>query len=415
MSTEPSRLTQLPGFDTAPDVYETPEVGDDSTTTASTLQTSPGARSESDTSEEEDEEDSYGVSRRRLYPHQARDRFRTQSRGVDAKKVDLSDRVDGKRGGLKLKRRVLPEEGDETLEGRLARLKRELEECRALAEAEKQGEPEDEDEEFGGDGAMNDVDALSKILAGIDVPPTLASKGRKRRGPVFHDAPTTAPAQQDDTAPPADLTDEQTLSRISAFDGRLSALETALGISSVLENSESLSSPLIPSLSLLDNQLAALTSATSLTALEAASTRINKLKAEAQQFYQLQLHPVPTDDDEEGESQTPSLLSPEDMKKLQSLYTLLPNLQALAPTVPALITRLRSLRTLHTTAATASQDLDSLEQRQNEMDRELKLWRDGLKKVEEAVERADKANGQNGGMVEAWVKDLDKRMKALGR
>ncbi|KAF2163909.1 hypothetical protein M409DRAFT_68169 [Zasmidium cellare ATCC 36951] len=421
MTTEPSRLAQLPGFDTAPDVYETPDI-DDSTTTASTQQTSPRAPSEhSYTSEEEkddDEEDGpTRVSTRRLYPQAARDRFRTQSRGVDAKGVDLSDRVDGKRKGYKLKKGVHGEDEDEGLEARIARLRREVEECRALAEAEKQGETEDEDEEVEGEGVVEDVDALSKLLAGVEVP--TVRKGRKRRGSIFHDAPTTAPVQHEEAA---DLTDEQTLTRISAFDNRLSALETALGISSVLETTDSLFTPLLPSLALLDNQLSALTSATSLSALEAASSRINKLKSEAQQLYHLQLQPTPSSDNNDPtaenndeESQTPALLSPEDMKKLQHLYTLLPNLQALSPTVPALITRLRSLRTLHTTAATASQDLDSLEQRQNELDRELKMWREGLGKVEEAVQKADMANGKNGATVEEWVKDLERRMKALGR
>lgn len=334
MTTEPSRLAQLPGFDTAPDVYETPEI-DDSTTTASTIQTSPRAPSEgSDTSEEEDnEEEGYGVSRRRLYPERARDRFRTQSRGVDAKGVDLSDRVDGKRKGYKLKRAFYDDDEDENLEARLARLRREVEECRALAEAEKQAETEDEDEDVEGEGTLDDVDALSKLLAGIDVPPLPnARKGRKRRGSIFHDAPTTAPAHVDDGTATTDITDEQTLNHMSAFDGRLSALETALGISSVLENAETLSSPLLPSLSLLDNQLAALTSTTSLTALEAVSSRINKLKGEAQQLYQLQIQPAPADEEnEDGEAQAPALLSPDDMKKLHSLYTILPNLQALSP------------------------------------------------------------------------------------
>ncbi|KAK4499406.1 hypothetical protein PRZ48_009920 [Zasmidium cellare] len=408
MTTEPSRLAQLPGFDTAPDVYETPDI-DDSTTTASTQQTSPRAPSEhSETSEEEQEDDDGPprVSTRRLYPQAARDRFRNQSRGVDAKGVDLSDRVDGKRKGYKLKKGVSGEEEDESLEARIARLRREVEECRALAEAEKQGETEDEDEEVDGEGALDDVDALSKLLAGVE--PAIR-KGHKRKGSIFHDAPTTAPLPHEDAA---DLTDPQTLTRISAFDTRLAALETALGISSVLENAESLSTPLLPTLTLLDNQLAALTSATSLSALEATSSRINKLKAEAQQLQTLQLQPTETSDED---TEPPTPLSPDDLKKLQTLYTLLPNLQALSPTVPALITRLRSLRTLHTTAATASQDLDSLEQRQNEMDRELKMWREGLEKVEEAVRNADLANGKNGGMVEGWVKELEGRMKALGR
>ncbi|KAI7117202.1 hypothetical protein KC324_g18891, partial [Hortaea werneckii] len=77
--TEPSRLAGLPGYDTAPDVYETPAADLTDSTSVATQQTSPRSPSESSaTSDEDDEggddddEEAFGVSRRRLYPSQAR-------------------------------------------------------------------------------------------------------------------------------------------------------------------------------------------------------------------------------------------------------------------------------------------------------------------------------------------------------
>ncbi|KAF7198506.1 hypothetical protein HII31_00245 [Pseudocercospora fuligena] len=306
MTTEgPHKLAQLPGYDTAPDVYETGDATDGDTTT-STQQTHSQVPSEaSDTSEEEDDAESYG------------------------------------------------------------------------------------------------------------------RKGHRRNGSIFHDAPTTVPPASAG-ADQEDITNEQTLSRVSAFDSRLAALESALGISALDNLTESQATPILPSLTLLDHQLASLTSATNLSSLEQISSRIQKLKLEAQTLAHLQQQsangkPSSSHAEDDEDEEAPTLLTSEDMTRLQSLYTLLPTLQSLSPTVPALMTRLRSLRTLHTTAANASADLESLEQRQAEMDQELKMWREGLEKVEEAVKNADEANGRNGSTVRGWVDDLEKRVKALGR
>lgn len=401
MAAEPTtRLAQLPGFDTAPDVYETPSsLHDDSATTAAT---SPSSDEDDDgqTSATSDEDsESGGVSRRRLYPERARSRFG----GVAAKTkgTDLSDRIDGRRRGYGVK---YGEEEEEGLEGRIARLRREVEECRVLAREEAAAEGDDGEGEEG-------VEALSRVLAGIEVP-RKASVGRKRV--VFHDASDgrastdrkreEADAETDAEGEDEDLSSEQTLSKISAFDTRLAALETALGISSLPTHQETGTPaealPLLPSLALLDSQLATLNTATSLASLEAASSRISKLKSEATSLQQ----PPP-------DSSEPS----PDLTSLNHLTTLLPTLQSLSPTIPALITRLRSLRTLHSTAASASADLDALEKRQEEMERELKMWRSGLEKVENAVKEADGHNGRDGAMVQGWVTDLEKRVQGLAR
>lgn len=396
---QPSRLAALPGYDTAPDIYETAETDDASTTL--TQQTSPRSPSETDeTSEEEDDEESYGVSRRRLYPARARQRFRDGAGKVDAKGVDLSDRVDGKRKGYGVRRRREGEaDEDESLEAKIVRLRREVEECKVEAEKEREEEGED-----GGDGeALEGVERLTTLLASIEMPSPSRTRARAANGAI---RPPAAPPEPDE-----DASDEQTLTRVADFDTRLSALEHALGISSLDASStgiDAVSSPLLPSLNILDQQLSALSSTASLSGLDAARSRVQKLRSEADAARQ-QSTAGAEDGDESGS------ISAEDLEKLQALYQLIPNLSSLAPTVPPLLSRLRSLRQLHTTAANAGADLDEIERRQGEMETELKEWREGLQSVEANMKKASEANGRNGNKLKEWVDELMQRVEKLGR
>ncbi|TKA76316.1 hypothetical protein B0A55_04190 [Friedmanniomyces simplex] len=442
--TESSRLAGLPGYDTAPDVYETPDLIDDTTATTTTIPSSPRRRSARDetadaattttttASEDEDDADAAkegenGVSKRRLHPERARRVFGAASGRVGVEGVDMSDRVDGGRRGYRVRRpgrrRRGVEGGSEGEEGgsdgeeeglgeRIARLRREVEECRGLAGREKGGDGVGEE----GEGAREmeeEVDGLGRLLASIEVP----VRRDRRKGQLGGPGP---PAVNGDTDIPArdmdeELSDEQTLGRVADFDTRLSALEQALGISSLdAATSDALSAPVLPSLTLLDQQLSALASATSLTHLEAASGRIQKLRGEAEQVSHAQATASPAvNGDVPGPDRSTNALSQEEMDKLQHLYQLLPNLQSLSPTVPAILTRLRSLRTLHTSAANAAAELDEVERRQAQMDEELAQWRDGLARVEKAVGQASEANGVNGRIVDGWVKDLEGRVKGV--
>ncbi|KAF2766910.1 hypothetical protein EJ03DRAFT_165854 [Teratosphaeria nubilosa] len=381
---ETSRLAALPGYDTAPDVYETPDLTDDSNTTVLTEQTSPRSAPESSQSSEEDDEDdeeTNGVLRRRLYPQRARSRF--DGARVGGRGVDLGDRVDGGRRGYSLKSRGAG--NAEGLSTRIARLKREIDECRD--EAERQDE------------SARNIDELGKLL--VDLETLSSAQKQKQERPKLQGRSSTPGQWPVEGSNDAEITDEQTLSRVADFDGRIHALEQALGLSSLdaatMAGDAAVATPLLPSLVTLDQQLSALVSATSLTNLEAASSRISALRRDAESL-------------SEGEDG----ISAEDKAKLEQLYTLLPSLLSLQPTVPPLLARLRSLRTLHTTAANAVSDLEDVEKRQAEMEKELKMWREGLESVEEAVERAEEANGRNGRVVEGWVKDLDKRIRELG-
>ncbi|KAK6436996.1 hypothetical protein LTR95_006804 [Oleoguttula sp. CCFEE 5521] len=385
-----SRLAMLPGYDTAPDIYET---------TPPSLTTSPPSRPTSVSSTSSISSDDNGISHRRILPGTARERFTREGRGRDVRGGEFGDGVGGGKKGWKFGRRRAEDEG---LEERVARLRREVEECRVLAEREKSAVPKGE--EIG-----EEMEALREVLEGLDARSNKAD-GRNPRQPAVR-AGTKGKVDDEDED---EQTDEPT--GIAEFDARLSALERTLGPvgleGGMMNGDASTSAPLLPFLQMLDQQLSALMTATSLESLEASSTRIRKLREEAEAFSASQ-HALDPDVKTNGTSGSHTSGASPDLAKLNALYGLLPTLQSLSPTVPAVIERLRSLRTLHGGAANAAAELEALERQQDEFDSELKAWREGLERVEEAVREADEANGRNGKVVQSWVKDLEGRLEKV--
>ncbi|KAH0311873.1 hypothetical protein KCU71_g7530, partial [Aureobasidium melanogenum] len=394
------KYAALPDLDESPDTYETPDLTDD----ASTLPTSTAWSETSDT------EANPNISRTKLQPDEARSQF--QSSRVDARETDFSDRVSSKRRAYVVSNREQGQDGEdydsedenESLQRKLARLNREMQEVQNELDKRKseangtQAHPEDED--------------VAAQLAQLSTALDSMRQSQSAQARLSKQLATSTPAKVDAVTVPEstrsgevtkETTDTQTLNKVADFDARLALLERQLGITSLdtpeASTANSTFTPIIPTLSLLDRQLALLTSSSS-------QSHIDTL---AQKLQQQQQAPTAGTTDTNHDPQ-----SPEDMAKLRALYALLPTLTSLSPTLPPLLTRLRSLRTLHANAVTASQTLDEVEQRQDEADKEIREWRDGLKKVEEAVARAESGMLENSAAVEAWVKELEERVKKLG-
>lgn len=206
----------------------------------------------------------------------------------------------------------------------------------------------------------------------------------------------------------------QTLTKIADFDSRLALLERALGTSSIdmpeaiPGNGSANFTPILPTLALLDKQLSLLTASPSQPHLDNLVQKLQEAQSKPLDSQTAQQAAAGRQDDV-----TTSDLTREDMAKLRSLYALLPTLTSLTPTLPPLLTRLRSLRTLHASAATANESLEEVERRQDEADKEIREWKEGLQKVEDVVKDAEKGMGENAGVVEAWVKDLEDRLQKL--
>lgn len=394
-------------------------------------------RSPSDFDDDDDEDDEAGISRQHLSVSQARSRFNPAS--VDARDVDFSDRLNGKRKSYKAssrQQRILEDGTEEygelsdeedglNLERKLARLKREIEEAKEdyskqKATAQQKGpRAADHDAEIKYlSEALNDISKVSGDLSsGSDgmagfKPPRLAAK-ESDRGVVAGDSATYTITY----AP----TYEQThaLAKAADFDRRLVLLEKALGIgsSALLElDSNGLPRAILPTLETLQKKISTLSEA-STSSLDSISRRVRSLTQEADNLEKSRRNAKAAQEALASAGMAPTEgTSPEDAEqtaKINALYGTLPTIENLAPLLPPLLDRLRSLRAIHADAATASETLARLERRQTDMAGEIQQWREGLEKVEAAMQQGETAMGGNMKVVEGWVRELEEKMAKM--
>ncbi|ESZ95565.1 hypothetical protein SBOR_4045 [Sclerotinia borealis F-4128] len=430
------KYAALPDLDSAPDIYETPELTEDNST-APTGRPRSQSTSSSYQDFDEDDDDLGGISRSRLHPDEARSHFSPAQ--IDARDVDFSDRVTAKRKSYKAssrrhrKRQDGTEEfGDfsddddddgESLERKLARLRREIEEVK-----EEYGKRTQEKRDTGVDGESNDVDdiaALSKLLDGISVNQgdQITSAGArlakdlgtgiKANGPPQTSQGTGEPSTYTVTYAPT-YQQSHALAKAADFDGRLALLEKVLGLNSTMDSTNG-STAVLPTLDILERQVSILTESTP-SSLDSISRRVRTLTQEAEKLEESRKSAKAAQDSlksarEEIASEDKD--DSEQISKINALYGTLPTIENLAPLLPSLLDRLRSLRAIHADAATASENLDIVEQRQVEMSNDIKKWQEGLEKVEEAIKQGETVMGGNMQVVEGWVKDLEDKMSKL--
>ncbi|EPE06334.1 dynamitin-like protein [Ophiostoma piceae UAMH 11346] len=456
------KYSALPDLDTAPDVYETPELTDDNSTV---LTAAAGQRSGSDTENSDDEAD---ISRPRVHLSQARSRF--SGAIVDAKDANFSDRIDRKRASYRTttaerrRRRHHQELGDLTgseaeaggdddddydedsdsptgLERKIARLKREVEETKAAYAKQKAALKEKDKSAVPGlPTAPNDLDSLSQALEGIS---RLTEDGVARNVARFAEAAAkkagsaaadmTVVTTTSTAVPPA-------LEQAADFDRRLALLERAIGVGSslilpdledktvpYLSTGTNLQSAILPSLHILKYAVATLSSA-STASLDGISRRVRTLIQDAENLAKARLAAKDANDQllqarvalktrstmkETAEAAAAAADILTEDSKINALYATLPTIEGLAPLLPPLLDRLRSLREIHADAATASELLDDLAQQQADTAAEVKQWREGLEKMEVALREGEVTMGKNAEVMEGWVKQLEARLDKL--
>ncbi|KAL1852118.1 hypothetical protein Daus18300_012265 [Diaporthe australafricana] len=436
------KYAALPDLDSAPDIYETPELTDDTSTVPTTL------RSSSDNEFDDDEADGPGISRSKLRIDQARSRFMPSL--VDAKEVDFSDRVNGKRKSYKAssrRHRILEdgaeelgdlsdEDEGESLARKLARLKREIEEAK-----EEYGKQKSQNDAAGtkpsdGEGDQEEeLASLSQVLDEISKQPENLAQGLGFRPVRVGPIPAREQSKQD--AIPGETVDqdsttytvtyaptyEQThaLAKAADFDERLALLEKAIGIgSSALPELDSSGLPraIVPTLEKLQKQVSTLSEASS-SSLDTISRKVRQLTQEAEQLEKarrqakLAKEALASTGTGSSSPSTPDSEDSEQTTKINALYSTLPTIESLTPLLPPLLDRLRSLRAIHADAATAGETLERIEKRQTDMASDIKQWRDGLEKIETAMQEGESSMGNNMKVVDGWVKDLEAKMTKL--
>ncbi|KPM39947.1 hypothetical protein AK830_g6611 [Neonectria ditissima] len=415
--------------DSAPDIYETPELTDDNSTIPK-LQTN-AARTQSDDEFYDIEDDNAGISRSRLRIDEARSRFLPAN--VDTHGVDFSDRVDGKRKSYKAssrRQRILQDgtkelgdlsdddDDDESLERRIARLQREV----ALAKDEYAKRKAAVPGIDGDDAAANDerLVALSQVLDEISKPasaryaPQLSKPRLESTQEESSELPLGENATYTVTYAPT-YEQSHALAKAADFDRRLLMLEKGLGINSTLmpeADTNRLPRAILPTIDSMNKQISTLAQASTAN-LDAVSRRVRTLAAEQEKLCDAREKAkslreelgrnAPSSPSEESEQEA----------KINALYGILPTIENLTPILPPLLDRLRSLRVIHADAATASETLSRIETRQAEMTTELKQWNEGLEKIEAAMKASGDAVENNKTVMEGWVKELEERILDL--
>ena len=328
----------------------------------------------------------------------------------------------------------------------MARLRREVAEVKDEFERRKEKPRDGIAQETTDDAAT--LDALGQVLVSVDTTATkgeagAASRLTRRLASVSQvngqplDGKPAKTTQNDGSSSTYTVTyasrykEDHALSKVSDFDSRLALIEAALGIDAIPLPTQdgSTTKAVIPTLEILDKQLTTLTTSTD-SSLDTLSRRVRQLTHDTEKLEQARKSAKAAQEALRQEALSPNgkggrsppantgtMLSeiedPESVSKINALYGTLSTIESLAPLLPSVLDRLRSLRTLHADAATSSQTLAKVESRQEAMQEELQGWREGLEKVERAMEQGEQTMKGNTEMVEAWVKELEERMRKL--
>jgi len=425
------KYAALPDLDSAPDIYETPELTDDNSTAPPTTGL-PRSEDDFDDDDEEDDDNEYseGISHTRLRIDQARSRFLPSQ--VDARGVDFSDRVASKRKSYRTSSRrqrhfhddtdYSEDDEEENLERKVARLRRELEEAKEAYARQHVDEVEDDDDEQS-DDLDGELRSLSQALEEMAMPvgTKVVRSGRRseKSSEIVHPQADSVPELSGDGRATYSVTympgyeQSHALAKAADFDRRLVMLEKTIGVSSAELSTTGLPRAIMPTIDILSKQITTLSEA-STTSLDSMSRRVRTLAQEAEQLEKSRRAARAAQEASSGPSTAQEdIEDSEQTAKINALYGTLPTIENLAPLLPPLLDRLRSLRSIHADAATASETLERIEKSQNETALEIAQWKEGLARVEEAIEEGETAMNGNMNTVECWVKDLEGKLADL--
>ncbi|KAH7634753.1 Dynamitin-domain-containing protein [Sordaria sp. MPI-SDFR-AT-0083] len=425
------KYAALPDLDSAPDIYETPELTDDNSTVPPTT-----VRSPSDNEFDEEDDDSAAISRSRLRIDEARSRFMPAA--VDASDVDFSDRLNSKRKSYKTasrRQRILEdgteelgdlsdEDDAENLARKLARLKREIEEAKEEYEKQKAASEQPKVDAAGQD--EEELESLSRTLDEMSKLDDLLAPRTTSAGPTKSVRIDEGPLEATEGSASYTVTyaptyeETHALAKAADFDHRLVILEKAMGVGSPEMpefDSNGLPRAILPILETLHSQVKTLSEA-STSSLDSITRRVRTLAQEAESLEKARKNAKAAQEALASTGATPVTdpTAAEDSElttKINALYGTIPTIENLTPLLPPLLDRLRSLRVIHADAATASETLSRLEAKQADMAGDIQQWREGLKKVETAMKDGDAAMVKNMDVMSGWIKELEAKMAKL--
>ena len=407
------KYDSLPGIDTAPDVYETPELAED----VSTVQASTAV-----SDSESDDDDASGVRHQHLQTDQARSRF--QPSRVDAHGVDFSDNISAQRRSYRTSTRarrrgeILGDDSDEeeeSFERKLMRVKQELQELEGeYQERVKSGDKskiEERDPKEIIEFISDKVDQIYAMRRGgvRGAEPQLDRTIEKfnNYAPFEPSSGITKAIANQPHLPGSQVQRgqlEYVLDQAKQFDERLSTLESSLGLNgnTMPDIGDNAPFPIFTTLERIEQTVGLIGDASQGT-LEAADAQIQKMIADAEHLKELR----------DEASQDEEFTNPEQEAKINALYGTLPSIDKLSPVLPMMLERLRTLRLVHTSAWAADEVLTELETRQSQQKAEIKKWDQSMQELEEDVKKCEGAMHNNMYTVGDWIKKIEERVAKL--
>ncbi|KTW30741.1 hypothetical protein T552_00453 [Pneumocystis carinii B80] len=391
------KYSELPDMDTGKDVYETPDFVEDQWMENS-------SKYEGEETQNED------ISNDRLNVCEAKSRFLREQ--VEAEDVDFSERIRGKNRKSYVTRNF-HDYGviEETIDEKLARLRRELEEVREELNQKKFQENKNENETVNKSFAdLSELDyqmaelenktkksaiaMLSKRLEELSLPESINNDDKEVV--METNESLNQPLKYTLNYNPSYKEKHLELD-LSEFENRLTMLEKSLGIDQI--HSYKLQAPILSTLSYLDKKITLLTSNKSY--IDSITKKVKNLVAEMEI-----LHEKKTKMD----SKTSDLNTTPQEKKIDALYENLEMIESISPILPNLLDRLKALRIIHADAATVTTGLKDCTQRQHIIQDEMLELKETLQKVESTMKESKITIQSNMMEIENMVKKLEQKV-----
>lgn len=307
-----------------------------------------------------------------------------ETKDVDVSKADFSDNItNNPTNSYRVK--TIPE----TLDARIARLQREVEEVKVLKKKE----------------TTEDIPRLDELKSILE---SLSSKGETgdESSDQLHLYEGMGERKiADKTKMQLELTNrllERYLNRFTDLETRLTTLEEKIGTSNIRR-------PILPSMDELRNRINLISNTPS--GLEKAVANLRDLVTAVEKLKTAKQRPTTA-----GAQQQQEVVARDtevDMKKVNEIYKRLPLLDNLSALVPGLIARLKSLQGIHADAEVSTETMRDIDRTVQTIASEFKQWTETLHTIETKLQEMDDKMTHNRREINEWVQNIEARISKV--
>jgi nuclear migration protein JNM1 len=339
-----------------------------------------GARVETPSQPQFTESGSKEIDSSQLNPRQSTQVF--ESSEIDASESDFSGKIDEKLP-MAYKTRTT-----ESLEARISRLNREIEEVNL--EVERRGGKRQED-------SAKAVKDLKDVLQKLSV------SGDDKKLKFYTDLGTKS--QKPLVAETSSITATSSLGTFTSLEERLHSLETKLGIVGPEQTR-----PIIPVLTYLRERINLLTA--SPATLDRAVNNLKTLTADTERLRkEVSLNVISVDPTIAATGDTNSSLTAYNhAHQINTIYNSIPLLKTVSEQIPLILRRLETLQTIHADASVVASTFRDFDATLKSLQQGIDQWRESLQTLETKIQEYQVKSDDNVKKVQDWVKELEDRL-----